>query len=130
MSGLEAKLRHIRPTLFVADNFQAHIVLAFAVFNIGLAVQLLPFPGLLALLPYPVWSAIFFLLGLWMFWALFTKNWAAVRSSLFAGITVKCILLFATILTGNWIIAWIWALITWLQILSYTHFPGGHHDER
>ena len=136
MSELEAKLKELRPSLFDISKLEAHIILAYGVFNVLVGPILITLPradNISVLLPVPIWGVIFMLLGVWMLASLWTNNWQATRDSLLAGITVKTVWLIALLfvaMRSNWSVALLWGIFTWIQIVCYVYFPGNGHGQQ
>lgn len=129
MAELESQLNKLRPSLFEVSPLEAYFILGYGIFNIVIALFLFPVPGRIAFLSYPEWAVIFIFLGVWMLYAIFRNKWPLARASLIAGVLVKSTLLIAVIAMGNWIIASVWGLLTFLQVICYVFFPlGDGHD--
>ena len=135
MQDLEGKLRELRPSLFDVSKVEAHIILAYGIFNllIGPVLITLPQSSLPIILPLPVWGLIYTALGVWMLTSLYLNEWQWAKASLLIGITIKTIWLIALILIAvksNWAVALLWSVFTWIQIICYVFFPGNGHVKR
>lgn len=137
MKDISKEIRHARPKLRVVSPLAYWIVMILGVFNLILgaafffAVDATKITTSLIIvndiLTFRFWGIMFFALGVFKLFALFTNKWNFARSSLLIGVTLKAAwaiaLTIRTIVSpGTVFLSVIWLALALIQTVTYIFF--------
>lgn len=130
MSSIEKTLSEIRPSLRIVAPLTYYISWGFAIFNVLVSAPLYLIGDfkfvLVGAISIKIWSALFMLTGFLFAYGLVVNNWRLTRNLMLAGVAIKSawlMELLARAVTGrSFILVAIWALILYLQIVTYIYF--------
>ena len=137
--NLEKTLRDIRPGLRLIAPQTYFVSWGFGVFNILAGLSLFNFPQqrflIAGAIGLKVWSVIFIVLGVGFVYMLRANNWRGTRLLHLAGVVVKTAwlleLVARSVVGKSFILVCIWALLLYLQIVTYIYFtPVENRDVR
>lgn len=130
MRNIERTLQDIRPSLRLVAPLTYYISWGFGIFNILAGASLVNFPQtkflIVGAIDLKVWAILFMCLGSGFVYTLFTNNWRGTRTLMLAGVLIKTAwlmeLIARAVVGRSFILVFIWALLLYLQAVTYKYF--------
>lgn len=130
MSRIDRTLKEIRPGLRLVAPQTYYISWGFGLFNILAGLSLFNFPQqkflIVGAISLRIWSVLFVFFGLLFIYTLLTNNWRGTRFLHITGVAIKTAwlleLVTRSIAGKSLILVFIWALLIYLQAITYIYF--------
>lgn len=139
MRDINKTLKEIRPHLRQVAPLTYYTCWGFAIFNMSVAIPLFRINQetflIVGVISLKVWALLFTSMGLLMAYALVRNDWKLTRGLMIIGVGIKASWLMELLVRAtsgkSFVLATIWALLVYLQFISYLYFtPVGPRNGR